>query len=117
MVTYQQFENAIEVVIDYMSQLENEIQAGQKKQNFVNIQNKISKNTFWVLKNYYDNTYKINLEWDDLIHMNLDKLKLLDFETLRTYRGFGLKSEMILKQLLNPYINDCDEKLKLNEPL
>lgn len=117
MVTYQQFENAINFFLDYMSQLENEIQIEQKKQSFVNIQNKISKNTFCVLKNYYDNTYDINLEWDDLRHMNIDKLKLLDFEILRTYRGFGLKSEMILKQLLMPYINDSYEKLILNEPL
>jgi hypothetical protein len=117
MVTYQQFENAIKVVIDYMAQLENEIQVGQKKQIFVNIQNKISKNTFWVLKNYYDDRYNINLEWDDLKHMNIDKLMSLDFEILRTYRGFGLKSEMKLKQLLKPYLYDCNEKLILNEPL
>jgi hypothetical protein len=117
MVTYQQFENAIKVVLDYMAQLENEIQIDQNKQSFVNIQNKVSKNTFWVLKNYYEDTHNINLEWDDLRHMKLDKLKLLDFEILRTYRGFGLKSEMILKQLLMPYINDIDEKLILTEPL
>jgi hypothetical protein len=69
------------------------------------------------LKNYYDNTNSINLEWDDLKEMSIGILKLLDFETLRTYRGFGLKSEMNLRQLLMPYINDSDEKLILNEPL
>jgi hypothetical protein len=117
MVTYYEFENAIKIVLEYMVQLENEIQIVQKKQSIVNIQNKISKNTFWVLKNYYDDTYNINLEWDDLRHMKIDKLMLLDFEILRTYRGFGLKSEFILKQLLMPYMNDSDEKLKLNEPI
>jgi hypothetical protein len=116
MVTYQQFEKAIKVVSDYIAQSQNEIQDIQKKQTCINIQNEISKNTFLVLKNYY-NTYNINLEWDDLREMNIEKLKLLDFETLRTYRGFGLKSEMNLRQLLMPYINDCDEKLILNEPL
>lgn len=31
MVTYQQFENAIKVVMDYMAQLENEIKIGGTK--------------------------------------------------------------------------------------
>ena len=111
----QELNCAIHIILDYIKKLENEIHDTKVKQNYINIQNKISQNTFWILKSYYSDTYNINIEWNDLKCMSFEMLYLLNYETLRLYRGFGVKSEIKLKQLLQPYISFYEEKIKLNE--
>ena len=104
MITSQEFDNALKIILDYITQLEHEMQLKKSNEYFIDINNKISQNTFWVLKNYYNDVYNINLERNNLKKMSLDKLLSLNYETLRLYRGFGLKSEMKLRQILQPYI-------------
>ncbi len=104
MINSQEFNNALKVILDYIAQLENEIQLKKSNEHFIDI-NKISQNTFWVLKSYYNDVYNINLERNNLKKMSLDKLLLLDYETLRLYRGFGLKSEMKLRKILQQHFN------------
>jgi hypothetical protein len=108
MISPEQFDNALRLIINYTSQLENRINNEKSSELYVNVQNKISLNTFKVLKSYYSSSHGIDLEWKDLKEMSLEKLKLIDLEKLRFYRGFGLKSENKLKKILESYINDIN---------
>lgn len=102
MISQEQFETAIKIICDYEVHLENEIN-NKSKDRFVNIQKKITSNTFRVLKSYFSSTYGIDLEWSDLKVMNLELLKSLDYKMLRMYRGFGVLSENRLKSLIESF--------------
>jgi DNA repair protein RadC len=43
--------------------------------------------------------------------MSLEKLNSLNYESLRLYRGFGVKSEIKLRKLLETYTYIFEEQL------
>jgi len=95
MITFQQFDNALKIIVDYKLQLE----SGDENKSlvvYVDIQNKISKNTFFTLQLYYSDILEKKLEWKDLKVMELEQLKSIDFMKLRRYRGFGSAAELKL---------------------
>jgi hypothetical protein len=110
MVTLQQLDEALKLILQFRAQLQKENQHYNSEEIYIYIQNKISPNTFWAIQNYYSDFYNIDLEWDDLKAMSIDKLKLLNYERLRLYRGFGVKSEMKLRKLLEPYTKHYEEQ-------
>ena len=106
MVTPQQFDSALQVILAYKAQLENqvykkEVQVG----TLIDIQKNITSNTFWVLQNYFHDYHQIDLEWEDFKAFRLEYLMMLNFEKLRLYRGFGKKSEQKLLEILKPHIS------------
>jgi hypothetical protein len=111
MITLQQLDEALKLILALRAQLEKELQQNNSEEIYINIQNKISPNTFWALQNYYCDFYNINLELKDLKVMSLEKLNSLNYESLRLYRGFGVKSEIKLRKLLESYTNIFEEQL------
>jgi hypothetical protein len=103
MITIPQFDHALKVVLDYIKQLENETNSHSLFNDYLDIQNDVTHNTFCVLKGYYKEVYNIDLEWSDLKKMSIYKLRDLDFDKLRMYRGFGVKSEFKLRRILEHY--------------
>jgi hypothetical protein len=95
MITSQQFDNALKIIVDYKLQLER----GSDNESIViqvDIQDKISKNTFFTLQLYYSDILEKKLEWNDLKAMELEQLKSIDFMRLKRYRGFGRAAELKL---------------------
>lgn len=111
MINLQQLDEALKLILAIRTQLEKELQQNNSEEIYICIQNKISPNTFWALQNYYKNYYNINLEWKDLKVMSLEKLNSINYENLRLYRGFGVKSEIKLSKLLESYTNIFEEQL------
>lgn len=107
MITSQQFDNALKIIVDYKLQLESGLTESNINNNqYINIQNKISTRTFFILQSYYKEVYNSNLKWESLKAMNLSELKSLDYNLLRNYRGFGIKAEKKLKDVI---ISNCPE--------
>jgi hypothetical protein len=111
MINLQRLDEALKLILAIRTQLEKELQQNNSEEIYICIQNKISPNTFWALQNYYKNYYNINLEWKDLKVMSLEKLNSINYENLRLYRGFGVKSEIKLSKLLESYTNIFEEQL------
>jgi hypothetical protein len=111
MINLQQLDEPLKLILAIRTQLEKELQQNNSEEIYICIQNKISPNTFWALQNYYKNYYNINLEWKDLKVMSLEKLNSINYENLRLYRGFGVKSEIKLSKLLESYTNIFEEQL------
>jgi hypothetical protein len=99
MITSLQFDNALKIIVDYKLQLE---RGGENKllAVYVDIQDKISKNTFYTLQHYYSDILDKKLEWNDLKAMELEQLKTIDFNKLRAYRGFGKIAQLKLLNLI-----------------
>jgi len=100
MITSLQFDDAIKIISEYKSQVDNGVVEIKEKVILVDIQDKISKNFFFVLQFYYIDILDKKLEWNHLRSMELNELKAIDFLYLRRYRGFGLISEKKLKNLI-----------------
>ena len=66
MITSQQFDNALKTISDYKSQLEKGLIVSVPKPVLIDIQNKISKHTFFTLQHYFEDHLKQKLEWNDL---------------------------------------------------
>lgn len=98
MITSLQFDEAIKIISEYKSQVENRLI--KEKVILVDIQDKITLNFFCILQHYYEDILGKQLEWDHLKSMELDELKAIDFNCLRNYRGFGLISEKKLRNLI-----------------
>lgn len=100
MITSQQFDTALKIILDYKQQLENGIITNYSEENYVNIQKKITSNTFFALQNYFKDYHNIDLEWKSLTKMDLETLQAINFKKLRSYRGFGDKAEKKLKEII-----------------
>jgi hypothetical protein len=99
MITSLQFDNALKIIVDYKLQLER----GSDNESIViqvDIQDKISKNTFFTLQLYYSDILEKKLEWNDLKAMDIEQLKSIDFIKLRRYRGFGAIAEFKLLNVI-----------------
>jgi hypothetical protein len=100
MITSKQFDQALEVIMEYRLQMENKFFHEKAKKNFVNIQKEISINTFIVLQTYFKEQFNEHIDWNSLKKIDLEKLETIDFSLLRMYRGFGKISENKLKKLI-----------------
>ena len=98
MITSLQFDEAIKIISEYKSQIENRVI--KEKVIFVDIQDKITLKLFYILQLYYTDILDKKLEWFHLKSIELDELKALDFKCLRRYRGFGLISEKKLRNII-----------------
>ena len=75
MITSLQFDEAIKIISEYKSQVENGVVEIKEKGILVNIQDKITKNTFQTLQYYYEDILDKKLEWSHLKSMELNQLK------------------------------------------
>lgn len=99
MITYEQFDNALKVIVAYKTQVESKNLNTKLNTTYVDIQKYISKNTFFILRNYYEEQFNEHIDWNSLKKMDLEKLERIDLTLLRTYRRFGKISENKLKKL------------------
>lgn len=100
MITSEQFDNALKVIVAYKTQVESKNLNTKLNTTYVDIQKYISKNTFFILRNYYEEQFNEHIDWNSLKKMDLEKLERIDLTLLRTYRGFGKISENKLKKLI-----------------
>jgi len=103
MITSQQFDNALKTISDYKSQLEKGLIVSVPKPVLIDIQNKISKHTFFTLQHYFEDHLKQKLEWNDLNSMDIEILLNIDFMKLGRYRGFGKMAENRLMDMINTF--------------
>jgi hypothetical protein len=103
MITSQQFDDALKTISDYKSQLEKGLIVSVQKPILIDIQNKISRNTFYTLQHYFEDHVKQTLEWNDLKAMDFEILQNIDFMKLRRYRGFGIMAENRLTDMINTF--------------
>lgn len=103
MITSQEFDKALKIISEYKSQLDNDLISINPKPVFVNIQNKISDRTFFILQHYFNDYLGKILERKDLRSMDLATLKNLDLMQLRRYRGFGKIAEERLKNTIDTF--------------
>ena len=101
MISSQQFDEALKIISEYKSQLDNGLITIKPKPVFVNIQNKISNHTFFTLQHYFNDYLGKLLERNDLSAIDLAMLKNIDFNNLRRYRGFGKMAEERLKYTID----------------
>jgi hypothetical protein len=101
MITSQEFDSALKVIMEYKLQLENSALKSKTSKNYMNIEKVISDKTFTILQSYFKETYNENIERHSLKKMNLDKMRVIDFNKLREYRGFGKVSENKLKEAIH----------------
>jgi hypothetical protein len=101
MITSEQFDEALKIIIDYKTQIESKNINSKLDITFVDIQKNISTNTFFVLQTYFKENFNEHIDWNSLKKMDLDKLERIDLSILRMYRGFGKISEDNLKKLIH----------------
>lgn len=101
MITSEQFDEALRIIIDYKTQEESKNINNKLDITFVNIKKNISTNTYFVLQTYFKENFNEHIDWNSLKKIDLDKLERIDFSVLRMYRGFGKKSEHNLKKVID----------------
>ena len=101
MITYEQFDNALNIIVAYKTQVESKNLNNKLNPTFVDIQKNISVTTFLILQTYYEEAFNETIDWNSLKQMDVDKLMLIDYSILRNYRGFGKSSENKLKKVIN----------------
>jgi hypothetical protein len=104
MITSLEFDAALKIISDYKTQSENKIVEGSNL-NFrkINIQKSIRNSTFNALKNYYYDNYNLSLERKDLLNMDVQLLKKIDYKKMSGYRGFGMISLFYFKKLMESH--------------
>lgn len=95
MITSQQFDSALKIIMEYKLQMENEI----------------SIKTFLTLQTYYKERLNEHIDWNTLKQMDLEKLMLLDYSILRNYRGFGKASENKLKKVIFSFSENIEKPI------
>jgi hypothetical protein len=74
---------------------------------------------FFVLQLYYKDYYNLDLNWTDLIEMDTDLLKKINFKRLGGYRGVGLMSinnfmeVLVILKVINSNHNDYYSSAKI----
>ena len=93
MITTLEFNTALKLISDYKLQIDEQLLESELiNKREVNIQNNIKKQMFFALQHYYKDYYGLDLNWNDLIEMDVDLLKKINFKRLGRYRGIGLMS-------------------------
>lgn len=100
MITTEEFENAMQLILDYKLQTDKILYENNIDFLKINIQKKINKSTFLFLQRYLNLELNIKIEWNDLKAIDVNILKNIDYVKLREYRGFGQKAEYKLKEVI-----------------
>ncbi len=100
MITSEQFDNALRLIVEYKTQLESKNSNKILRTTYVDIQKNISMNTYLILQTYFKERFNEHLDWNALKKMDLEKLERIDTSLLRHYRGFGKASEDRFKKLI-----------------
>ncbi len=111
MITYEQFDNALKVIVAYKTQVESKNLNTKLNTTYVDIQKYISKNTFFILRNYYEEQFNEHIDWNSLKQMDLEKLMLIDYSILRNYRGFGKSSENKRKKVIFSFSENIEKPI------
>ena len=101
MITSEEFESAMKLILDYKIQSDKILYENNSAFLKIDIQKNINRRTFLFLQRYYKLELNIYLEWDDLKAIDINILKNIDYVKLRNYRGFGKKAEYKLKEVIN----------------
>jgi len=99
MVSSEEFDAALKIIVAYRLQLEDEIHLNFKHPT-IDLQQEISKSTFKALRYYYESEFDFKIEWDDLRSMDSQLLLDINFDKLSGIRGFGRVALYNFKQLL-----------------
>jgi hypothetical protein len=102
MITSLEFDAALKIISDYKTQSDNKFVEGSNFRK-INIQKNIRNSTFNALKNYYFDNYNLLLEREDLLNMDVQLLKKIDYKKMSGYRGFGLISLFYFKKLMESH--------------
>lgn len=100
MITSLQFEDALNIIHQYVDQQEHKSDMKCTSGFCLNLQNKITPSIFFALQRYFKEEENVELDWNSLKAVPLEILQNLNYSKLRGYRGFGIKSEIILKELI-----------------
>lgn len=100
MITSEQFDEALKVIVAYKTQIESKNLTTKLNSSYVDIQKNISVKTFLILQTYYQEIFNETIDWNSLKQMELEKLMLIDYSILRNYRGFGKAAENKLKKVI-----------------
>ncbi|TRX15961.1 hypothetical protein [Flavobacterium franklandianum] len=101
MITDLEFEKALTIIMSYQLQfdesLKKQINAKSKK---ININDNIGDSTFRVLQSYFLKEFNTELDRKDLLALDVTLLKLIDYDILKGYRGFGTSRLFNFKKLM-----------------
>jgi hypothetical protein len=100
MITSHEFDLALKIIVGYKAQLENVRVENKIEVDKIDIQNKINKNTYFILQNYYRDEFNVHIEFEDLKAMDVKFLKSIDYKKMHRYRGFGKVAEFRFKEIL-----------------
>ena len=102
MITSLEFDAALKIISDYKNQSDNNkiVENSNLTARKINIQKNVRNSTFNALKNYYFDNFNIPLVREDLLNMDVQLLKKIDYKKMSGYRGFGLISLFYFKKLM-----------------
>lgn len=106
MITSLEFDAALKIISDYKNQSDNNkiVENSNLNARKINIQKNVRNSTFNALKNYYFDNFNIPLEREDLLNMDVQLLKKIDYKKMSGYRGFGLISLFYFKKLMESHL-------------
>lgn len=99
MITSKEFDTALQLIVDYKLQLEMELDHSFKDQT-IDLQQDLTKNTLRALRYYYESEYEIQIEWEDLKSMDRQLLSEINFDIFCGIRGIGKIALYNLKEIL-----------------
>lgn len=100
MITSEQFDEALKIIISYKTQVESKNLNNKLNTTYVDIQKNVSIHTYLLLQTYFKEKFNEHINWNSLKKIELEKLEKIDFSVLRNYRGFGKASEYKLNKVI-----------------
>lgn len=114
-ITSEEFDLAVQLIIDYKSQLDKELKKALVRNQKINIQGDIKESTFRVLQKYYQIHYATRLQWEDLKTMDRQLLESIDYDKIKLLHGYKRMSLYNLKNLLIAHAIVDKEEFDLNK--
>ena len=101
MITDLEFEKALTIITSYQLQFDENFKRQTKgKTKKINIKDNVGVSTFRALQTYYLKEFNIELEREDLLALDVDLLKMINYDALQGYRGFGRLRLFNFKKLM-----------------
>lgn len=101
MITSEQFDIALKVVVSYKTQLVMELEdALQIRPQRIDISGDLREKAFKALQTYYDLHYSIVIGRDDLAYMDRHLLAGIDYNKMRYIKGFGRSAVYNFKKVM-----------------
>lgn len=99
MISSEEFDDALQLILAYKLQLQVELNLNAKKPT-INLQHYLTKSTFKILQFYYRSEYEIQIDWSDLKNMESHLLSKINFNKLSGLQGIGKVAVSNLKEIL-----------------